>query len=337
MFGLDIGSYSIKLVQAEKKGNGFVLQAWGEIRTPVDLNSEAENDELALVESIKKLVNEVKPNTKKVSLAINESNVYSQIIEFPSFSDAELSSAINFEAEQYIPIPIEEVKLDYLVLQRPPKGAVESKMEVLLVAAKKKALNKMAKLMEKSGLIPLAAETEILSLRRALVFDHTKTGIVLNFGFKSTDMMIIQNNNLKFIRSFNTGGEALTRSVASSLNMEFMQAEQYKINYGINQTQLEGKVAQAILSVLNVIIEGIKKGIIFFLENHQNEKIDFIILTGGGAEMPGLSSYLAKSLGLEVLPANPFVKFTQDEKLAKMNKSLRFAVAAGLSLRGENE
>lgn len=334
-FGLDIGSYSIKLAQAEKKGKAFSLRALGEIRTPIDLNSESEKDKLTLIEAIKKLVSDVKPTTKKVALSLSENNIYSQIINFPYFSERELASAINFEAEQYIPIPLEEVKLDYLILKKPPKGASQAKMEVLLVAVKKSLLKKMADVVEKAGLVPIAAETESLALNRSLVFDFSKTGVILDLGFRSTNI-IIKNQNLKFIRNFNTGGEALTRSVASTLNMDFTQAEQYKINYGINENQLEGKVAQGILSVLSIIVNELKKGIAFFKQSHPEQKIDFIILTGGGAEMPGLSSYLAKSFNLEVLIADSFAKFVKDEKLSKVNHSSRFSVVSGLSLREEN-
>lgn len=332
-FGLDIGSYSIKLIQAKKEGTGFRLVTFGEVRTPADLNSEADKDKLAFIEAIKKLAEDCKVTTKKVALALSESEVYSQVIELPYLSETELASAINFEAEQYIPVPLEEVQLEYLVLKTPPKGAINEKMEVLLVGAKKKALEKIVEVIEKAGLTPITAETEILSLIRILPPDFAKIGLLLDLGFRSTDIAIVQDHNLRLVRTLNTGGEALTRAVATSLNMEFVQAEQYKVSYGIDESQLEGKVAKAIIPTFDVILEEIRRGLAFFSQREQDKKADLVILSGGGAEMPGLSSYLAKSLNLEVSIIDPFAKFIKDEEFPKIVGAPRFSVAAGLAIR----
>lgn len=115
-FGLDIGSYSIKAVQVEKKGKAYKLVGLGEIRTPANILSQSEADKRAIARAIKKLIAEAKINTKEVILCLSESAVYSRVIELPYLSQTELASAINFEAEQYIPVPLNEVKLEYVVL-----------------------------------------------------------------------------------------------------------------------------------------------------------------------------------------------------------------------------
>ncbi len=174
--GLDIGSYSIKLAQVEKKGKEYQLIAYGETRTPANLDSEIETDQFSIAEVIKKLVLDCKTTTKTVVLSISEANVYSQAVELPYLSKNELASAINLEAEQYIPIPLEEIQLEYLTLRTPPKEAIESKMEVLLLGAKKRALERLVKIAEKAELIPTAAETETFALNRGLVVDPHKVG-----------------------------------------------------------------------------------------------------------------------------------------------------------------
>ncbi len=333
-FGLDIGSYSIKLAKVEKSGKEFRLSTWGEVRTPVSLDSEAQQDKVTLQETIKKLVDDAKVDTKNVILGLPETEVFSQIIELPPLSKAELATAINFEAEQYIPVPLEEVQLEYLVLKMPPKGAVNERMLVLLVAAKKRTLTKIVEAVEGAGLIPLAVETEVLSLLRLLNnYDATKAQFLIDFGHRSTDMVVIYNNTLQFIRTLNTGGEALTRAVAKNLRMEPLQAEQYKVNYGINEGQLEGKVAKTLKPILNVIIDEVKKGFAFFQQKNSEAKINSLIISGGGADMPGLSSYLAKTMNLEVLVLDPFVNFIKDEKFPKNIPGSRFSVAVGLATR----
>jgi type IV pilus assembly protein PilM len=333
-FGLDIGSYSIKIIQAEKKGKEYKLTAWGEVRTPVSLDSESEQDKITLQETIKKLAADAKITTKNVVLGLPETEVFSQIIQLPPLSKAELASAISFEAEQYIPVPLEEVQLEYLVLKSPPKGAVNENMEVLLIAAKKKTLLKMVESVEKAGLVPLAVETEALSLVRNLEnYSSNQAQFLIDFGHSSTDMMVIYKGVLQFIRTLNTGGEALTRAVAKNLKMEPLQAEQYKASYGIEEDQLEGKVAKAIMPTLSVILEEIKKGFAFFNQNNPDVKIANLILSGGGADMPGLSSYLAKTTNLEVLVLDAFNNFSKEEGFPKNMAKSRFSVAVGLALR----
>jgi len=332
-FGLDIGSFSIKAVRAERKGKNYKLVGLGEVRTPADLNSQAEADKRAIIVAIKNLVAEAKINTKDVALSLSEISVYSQVVELPYLSETELSSAINFEAEQYIPVPLEEVELEYLILSTTPKGTHERMMEILLVAAKKHAVEKIVELTEAAGLAPLVLETEILSLIRIVNLSFTGDCLFLNLGHSSTNIIILQGQTLKFTRTLNTSGEALTRVVAQELNMDFVQAEQYKSAYGLDESALEGKLRKAILPTFNVILTEITKARNFVLQKQPGLKISTLIVSGGGSSMPGLNSYLAQSLNLEVITFDPFRNFIRDERLVKIKGRPRFSTAVGLAVR----
>jgi type IV pilus assembly protein PilM len=333
-FGLDLGSYSIKLIQAQKKGKSFALSTYGEIRTPANLESDANKDKFAIIEAIKKLVATSKVSAKEVFLALSESNVYSQVIYLPPLSTAELASAINFEAEQYIPVQLDEVEFEYIILSNPQKGAgATANMEVLLVAAKKRALEKMLFLVQKAGLSPMAMETESLSIVRSDAGNLNRNKLMVNLGNRSSEIIILINQKIKFIKTVNTGGEAFTRAIATSLNMNFNQAEQYKIFYGLDKTQLEGKIAKAILIPCSVIFDQIKKSLAFINQKQPENKVDLIVLTGGGADMPGLSALLAKETNLEVIISDPFSNFMKTNNFPKINNAARFSVAAGLSIR----
>lgn len=335
-FGLDIGLYSIKLVQAEKKGSVFHLGGYGEVRTPAPISSEAEKDKLLIAEAIKKLVTDTKVSKKNVAIALSEADVFSQVIELPYLSGPELASAIKYEAEQYIPVTLEEVKLEYLVLKSPDKGSTTEKMEVLLVGAKKLALERMVKVIEQAGLIPVSVETEALSLVRVLTYNIKPTVFILDLGYRSTDMVIIHKGALKLVRTLNIGGEAITRAISKAFNMDVNQSEQYKVSYGLNTQQLEGKVAKAILPAVSAIIDEVKRGLTFFSRKEPETKVSSVILSGGGAEMPGLSSYIAKSLNLETSVADPFWIFNRDERQKKIIGRPRFSIAVGLAMR-QNE
>ena len=334
-FGLDIGSYSIKAVRVEKKGKRYKLGGIGEIRTPVNIASQSEVDKRVLVAAIKKLLLEAKINTKETVLSLSESAVYSQVIELPYFSQTELASVINYEAEQYIPVPLSEVKLEYIVLSTFSKGLTQKKMEVLLLAAKKHAVDRIALLTELAGLTPIALETEVLSIIRVVNFSFKESCLILDLGNTSTNIIILENQNLKLIRVLNTAGEAFTRVVAQDLNMEFLQAEQYKIAYGLNKNVLEGKVAKAILPIFEVLLTEMRKALNFFFQKNPQTKIGTLIVSGGGAQMPGLNSYFANALNLEVVNLDPFRNFIQDARMAKMKGREKFSTAVGLAMREE--
>lgn len=335
-FGLDIGLYSIKLVEARKKGSSYQLAAFGEARTLAPLDSKSEQDKIAVSETIKKLVADSKTTTKNVALSLSENDVFSQVIELPYLSSAELASAIKFEAEQYIPVPLEEVKIDYLVLKMPPKEAITEKMEVLLVGAKKQALDNITKLVEKAGLYPLIVETEVLSIIRGLASEVLSTVFILDFGFRSTNLIIVKDGILKFIRTLSTGGEAFTRAIAKSFNMDIGQAEQYKVSYGVDEALLEGKVSKAIEPALSAIVEEVKRSLEFFSQKEAGMSPKNLILSGSGANMPGLSSFLTTQLNLEVTVADPFFKFEKDEKLKSIAGRPGFTTAVGLAVREDD-
>ena len=159
IIGLDIGSHSIKLVEIERRKDEAILLATGSIPTPpkVLLSANPEDIEsIAMV--IKKLWNETGAHTKNVNIALPESQVFTRVIEVPQLSDRELTSAIKWEAEQYIPMPLDQVTVDFTIL-RDSRETGTNKMEVLLVASPKTLVEKYVTILEYADLIPVAVET----------------------------------------------------------------------------------------------------------------------------------------------------------------------------------
>lgn len=332
-FGLDIGTYSIKVVQLTGGTNNYRLSAFGEARTPVNLKSLTQFDKRSLANCIAKLVNEARINIKEVYLSLSETMVYSEVVELPYLSENELSSAINFEAEQYIPIPIEEVQLEYLLLSPVVKDSSQKKIEVLLVAGQKQGISQLTEISQLAGLIPTVMETEVLSLIRIANLSYRGNCIILDLGHATSKIIVLQNRSLKLLRILNIAGEAFTRAVGKELKMAFLQAEQYKAAYGLNEAVLEGKVAKAIEPVFNLIINEIKNGLNFIYQKQPDFNVRTILVSGGGALMPGLNSYLAKNLNLEAATLDPFRILLKDNSLKKISHYPGFATAVGLAAR----
>lgn len=335
--GLDVGSKTIKIVELIKEGANWKLRSSGVVGysgNPVERMKDGK--ELAsLSEAIKKLHKESNASSKKVSVALPEPQVFTRAIKFPFLTDQEIASAVKWEAEQYIPIPVNEAIIQHQILER-RENATPPEVSVLLVAAPRVLVEKYVKLIQTAGLTVVGVETELMSLVRALA-PADQTVLLIDFGARSTDIAIARNGQLGFSRSIATAGEAFTRAVAQSLGVEQQQAEQYKRTYGLSGSQLEGKVKGALDPVFRLVADEVKKAIHFYQTEEKGEAPRVVILAGGTAGLPEAISALSKALGLEVVIGNPFTKVAIDQATSKKIAPYAplYSIAVGLALRGE--
>ena len=333
--GLDIGSNTIKVVELIKERKKAKLKASGIIGHSGKLIGEATGDkDLAIIsDTLKKLFKEAKISSKDVAVALPETQAYTRTIKFPLLSDAEIASAVRWEAEQYIPISLSEAIVQHQIIEK--REDVNPPMVlVLLVAAPKTLVNKYARLVENAGLNLVVLETELMSLVRSLA-PEDQSVLVVDFGAKSTDIAVSRKGVLTFSRSIPTAGEALTRAVARGLGVEENMAEEYKKTYGLLQKQLEGKVRMVLEPVFRIVADEMKKVISYYQSEEKGDAPKSVILSGGSAGMPELASVLANLLGMEVVVGNPFAKIEVDPEAVKSlaGYAQLYSVAAGLALR----
>lgn len=333
--GLDIGSKTIKIVELGKEGSSWKLRASGIVgytgNSPERMKDGKEAGVLA--QTIKKLHKEAKISTKNVAIALPEAQVYTRIVKFPLLTDSEIASAVRWEAEQYIPIPINDAIVQHQIIER-KQDTTPPQAYVLLVAAPKDLVGKYAKIVEHAGLRLNAVETELIALTRSLAPEN-QTVLIVDFGAKSTDIAIGKNEQLTFSRSIPTAGEAFTRAVAQGLGVEKQQAEQYKKTYGLQSSQLEGKVRAALDPVFRMVADEMKKAMHFYQIEEKGESPSSAILSGGTAGMPEAASTLTKMLGLEVVIGNPFSKVNVAPEAAKSLAGFAplYSIAVGLAMR----
>lgn len=334
-FGLDLGTSLLKAVQLKKEKDQLTLLKAGSISTPPKgLLSDSPLDKEAVAEAIKKLIKEAKIGTKNVNAALPDSKVYSRVVELPVLTEKELDSALRWEAEQYIPFPLEEVNLEFSILEKDEKA---KKMEVLLIAAPLRLIEKYTEILKLSGLTPLALETEIIAVSRAMAASReiNETVMVINLGSVATNFSILKKGAFSFSGSIPSGGDALARAIAQQLGFSIDQAEEYKRTYGLEEEKLEGKIMAAVEPVMEKIVNEIKKSLSFYNGKNPSDKVKSLILTGGTARLPGLASYLTQILGVETQIGNPWAKMVVDkERFAHLKKdAVLFAAATGLALR----
>ncbi len=336
-FGLDIGVTSIKAVELQKKGDGYLLSAAITLDGPSKgILSEAILDQEEEAMSIRRLVTEGKISSKEVHLALPENQVYTRVIEMPVLSDKELSTAIYWEAEQYIPVPLETLQLAWEILRKPDHPHEDAKMQVLLVGAPLSLINRYEKIFSMTGITIVSIETEILSTVRALVTgDKFPNTLIVSLGAMSTSLAIIKDGIIVFTYSIPTGGTAINRAIATDFGFSVDQAEEYKKVYGMSDDALGGKIGQATTPILMSIIDEVKKALAFYSEKYKNEApIGQIVLSGGSAKLPGIQSFFAEHCGVEIAMANPW-KILTSQQVPKeiLDNAPHYTIAVGLAMK----
>lgn len=328
---LDIGTYSIKAVQAKpgkKPSVERVIEVFNTSGAAIPTDEVAYDKLQKLIDA---LITDNKLSTKDVRLALPETVVSSKVIEIPPLSDAELASAIGWQAEKYIPIPPEELSLEYQVLFRPAKQE-KTPMKVLLIGTRKKVVERYVSMFNDIGIEPTLIETQLLSIIRSLEFTiEDPTTLVVHIGASSMELALMEKGELQFVVSHINGGQLLTRTLEQTLSLSVEQAEQYKRTYGLDPGQFQGKVQQALLPALTVLSSEIKKTMQFYVAQHPQQAVQRIVLSGGTAMLHGLIQHLTDELGVEALVASPFS--TSSGNVPQGINQPSFTVVLGLLMR----
>lgn len=342
VFGIDISDLSLKIVKLKKKGGSFKLASFGEAEIKPGIIEGGEiKDELSLAEIIKKAMTQVKGERLKTKYAIAslpEEKAFLQVIQMPKMKENELKKAIRFEAENYVPLPVDKVYLDSEITE-PVVNSLDH-IDALITALPQKTINPYIVALKRSGLKPVILEMESQAISRALIRDGIalKPVLLVDLGASSTRLSIFSGHSLRFTSSVAFSGRRLTEAIADSRKISFQQAEKLKIKEGLNKQKI-------LEPIIEEFIREIKKYIEYY-QNHSthehipstSKEIEKIILSGGGANLKGLSDFFSLKLKLPVELGNPWINILPSpiKELPELpySESLRYTTALGLALRG---
>jgi len=336
-FGIDLGSSGVRVVQLKNTHGKPSLLTYGDIATPPNLiNSDSAIDQEKMAEIVRRIASEAGVSARNVVAALPTSSVFTTTIKTPRLSPDELNNAIRLQADKYIPMPIDQVKLDWVILN---ENEANNEMDVFLVAAPISVANKYLNIIQKAGYELLALETNSLALIRSLVSEASNNVVIIDFGASATDITVVSNHTPRLIRSVNIGARALIRVASQNLGLDETQAIQFITKFGLTQDKLEGQVYKSIKPVIDNIVEEINKSIEFIKNSNATVVIEKLIMTGGLTGLPELPVYLANATGLTVEIGNPWVNISYPANLQdKLNTiSLSYAAAIGLAMRREGE
>ena len=363
-FGLDISDSSLRIAKLKKKNKRLSLASFGEANIPPGIINKGEiQDEEALSKIIKTALTKTKGEklrTNYIIASLPEEESFLEVIQMPKIKEEELKEAVYLEAENYIPLPIEDVYLDFQIVQ-PPYNHLDH-LDILITALPKKIVDSYAACFKKAGLQPQVLEIESLAIARALIKNEVSPHplLLIDFGNNKTSFIIFSGYSVKFTRSVPISSRDFTQVIAQKLDISFEEAEivkiksglekeyRLKIKNGVEKEITPGKSSEIITPLLDNLIEEIKKCLDYYQTHIFHEHlppdgrgIKKILLCGGGANLKGLPEFLSLTLKIPVELGNPWANILSVPlgKIPELSyeKSLAFTTALGLALRGIKE
>lgn len=337
--GIDVANSKIKLAQAKFRNGIYEVSTLARVDAGINLvdSTDMSAQQTAaefLAESIKK--NKFK--SKNCVMSIPEKSIFSRLITLPKMDPKDLNEGIHWAIKPQVPVSLENLNISYLEIE-PFKKDVEGMTNWYVVAAPKDLIERYKTFAGFAGLNLLAVETEALAVVRNIHTNYltTEDYLVLDMGAESTNVILARKRGVVFSQTLSTGSDAITKVIASDFGIDQQEAEKYKLSYGIDYTQGEGKIAKSIESVVDLILNEVTRTMSFYREKIDNSQIKTIYVTGGGSKLPGLAAYIQQKT--EVIPVivNNFEKVKINEKLLSeidANQISGFNVSLGLSLKG---
>lgn len=340
VLGVDIGSSSLKVVQLRREGGTAVLETYGEIAlgpyAGAEVGQATNLPAEKIAQTLTDLLREANVTTKDAGLSIPFSRSLLTLVELPRRDDPEeQKTVISLEARKYIPVPVQEVQLDWFVVPEaiPEGGAVPTKVKVLLVAVHNDELSLLQQVVEQSGLTASFYEIEIFSTIRSVVDEPVKPVMVLDIGASATKVYVVERGVVALSHNIRQGGQDVTRTIASAHGLEMAKAESLKKEHGFSQgsAPYDRKTVELVFSR---IFDEARRAQTRYETAHQ-KAVSTIVLTGGGGVTKELAAYAQSFFSIEVRVADPFAKTAAPAFMRPVLQEIgpEFAVAVGLALR----
>jgi type IV pilus assembly protein PilM len=341
LVGVDIGSSAVKAVEIKVGGKGGdemqLLNIGVEQLPPEAIVDGAIMDSGAVIDAIQRLFQDARIKTPEVSVGVSGNAVIVKKISLPQMSAEELAESIHWEAEQYIPFDIQDVSLDYEVIEGAGSGG---NMDVLLVAVKKDKISEYTSAITQAGKVAAVVDVDVFALQNCYEanygIDPGRLVALLNIGASIMNINVVKGGVSIFNRDIGAGGNQYTDAIQKELNLSFEQAEALK-----KGEQVEGASRDSLPPILHAVSENIameiQKTFDFFRATSQEDRIDQIFLSGGTAKVSGLRELLSERFGAPVELLNPFLNVRYSDK--EFNPDFledigpAAAIAVGLAVR----
>ncbi len=337
VLGVDIGTSSIKVVQLRKEKGRVILETYGAIAlgpyAGLEIGRATSLPAEKIAEALKDVIREANVTTADAAISIPYSSSLIAVITLPAAVEKQLAQVVPLEARKYIPVPINEVLLDWFVISDPKIAGATGKMEVLIVAIHRDTIAKFRSIAGDAVLAAAFFEIEVFSATRAALDHGIAPVAVIDMGAATTKFYVVERGIIRQSHIINRGSQDLTLAASRALGITVAQAEERKRRFGLSE-QCPADLRRSLELSLAPLLSELSHTIINY-EQHTNQTLGSIIATGGGAALKGFKEYARTKVQAEVRPADPFGKTQAPAFLEKILKEAgpEFSVAVGLALR----
>lgn len=342
MIGVDISSSSVKLVELSEapKNGGYIVERYAIEALPKDAVSDGNINNLdALAETLQRAWKRLGTRSKCVSVALPAAAVITKKILLPAgMRDEDLEYQVESEANQYIPFALDEVNLDFQVLG--PSASNAEEVEVLLAASRKANVEDRVAAAQAASLKvlvvdvePYAAETAFSQIREQLPNSaEDKCVALIDIGATVMNVNVLRNGQSIYTRDQQIGGEQLTLQIQNAFGLTVEQAESAKRNGGLP----DNYESDVLMPFRDSLVMEITRALQFFFTSSQYNEIDYIVLAGGCAVLPGLDDAVATRTQVSTMVANPFALMTLSSRIKPRQLQMdapALIIACGLAMR----
>ncbi len=335
-FALDVGTTAVRVVQLGKSGaDSWSLQHYGYV--PLDekiaMAASAEGKR-RLGEAIMTAVGQSGVRTKNVVIGLPSNKTFTTIIDVPAMPDAELKATMKYQADQYIPMAVDDAKVDWVSLGQSLHD--QTKLEVLLTSTAMDYAEQRLEEVEALGFNVIAAEPEPIAMVRSLLpVGVADARLIIDIGETSTDLAVTYADVPRLVRTIPTGLRTLVKAAVQNLNVQEDQARQFILKFGLAPDRLDGQVYRAIESVLDSFSAELVKSIKFFQTRYPNIPVAGLLLSGYAAVVPMFGEYVTAKTTVQAAVANPWQKVhvAQNDQQQLAAIASEFATTVGLAQR----
>lgn len=335
-FALDIGTKSIRAVQLARQGD----DSWSLLHVgyaSVDAQTVASDSEEArrkLGQAIQSVVAQAGIGATNCVLGLESSKTFTTMVQLPKMSESDRAGTLKYQADKYIPMPLDDAKIDWAVLGDSPEDPAQD--EVLLASVTQEYVENLVDMVDSLGFNVIAAEPSPIAMLRAVVPATAKGGcMVIDIGERSTDVVITIDGSPRLVRTLPTGFQMMVRTITQAMNAKDEQAQQFLLKFGLEKEKLEGQVYQALDVTLENFIAELTKSIKFLQTKYPAVTVESINVVGYAATIPLLAEFVAERLATPVQVTSPWQKVaipdTERERMAAVE--YEFATAVGLAQR----
>jgi len=366
--GIDIGNSAVKVAELENVKGRPKLLTYGYLEQASEiLTSNSKEAKDKIIEALVQIQETARTKSTNAVAALPSYTVFTSIIHLPEMPKKELVAAVNWEAKNFVPMPLEEMILDWKVLDdnvmessyaanasplvgggqftgqpgtQPQEAKIQSKkqkfLKILLTAAPKDLVSRYLEVFKAAKLNLVSLETEAFALERALIGNDKSPIMIIDVGAAATTISVVLDSVPLINRSIDIGGRTITKAIANSLNIDVERAEQFKRDFGLTpQTQggsdqIPKRIEFMVQSIINEV-----RYVLNLYQSQGNTSLEKIVLAGGSAWLPNITQYLSNVLGVKVFIGDPWarVMYPMEMKSVLQQIGPRMAVSVGLAMR----